>query len=75
MGARCTDVRANELLIVVRECCTLTWNNARCYIVRHMCLHLMVMDRVDQRMSVALGCCTIGWQQFLVAYVLGFAVS
>ena len=26
-----------------------------------MCWHLWLMDRVDQRMSVALGCCTVGW--------------
>ena len=37
-----------------------TWNSAPCYyILRHMCLYLVVMDRVDQPMPVALGCCTI----------------
>ena len=43
VGTRCPDVHANEL--VVRGLCTVTWNNDRCRIVRHMCLHLMVMDR------------------------------
>ena len=33
--------------------------SARCYLVRHMCLYLVVMDRVDQPMPVALACCTI----------------
>ena len=57
-----------------------TWNSARCYIVvSHMCLHL-VMDRVDQLMSVALGCCTtINWLAatilVCVAYVAGFSMS
>ena len=55
-------------------------NSARCYIVRHMCLHLVVMDRVDQPMSVALGCCTtINWLAATipacVAYVVGFSMS
>ena len=31
-----------------------TWNSAPCYIIRHMCLHLVVMDRVDQPMSQSL---------------------
>ena len=75
VGARCTDVRANELL-VIRGCCVYrTWNSARCYIVR-----LVVMDRVDQPMPVALGCCTtIIWLaatiSVCVAYVVGFSMS
>ena len=79
VGARCTDVRANELL-AVRDAVYRTWNSARCYVVRHMCLHLVVMDRVDQQMSVALACCTtINWLaatiSVCVAYVVGFFMS
>ena len=60
VGVRCTGVRANEL--VVRGCCcTVTWHSARCLIVRHMCLDLMAMYRVDQRLPVALEYCKIGW--------------
>ena len=45
-----------------------------------MCLRLVVMDRVDQPMSAALGCCTIiNWLaatiSVCVAYVVGFSMS
>ena len=45
-----------------------------------MCLHLVVMDRVDQQMLVALGCCTITnwWAATIsvcVAYVVGLSTS
>ena len=45
-----------------------------------MCLHLVVMDRVDQPMSVALGCRTImNWSaatvSVCVAYVVGFPMN
>ena len=80
VGARCTDVRANEFLVVRGDAVYRTWNIVRCYIVRHMCLHLVVMDRVDQSMSVALGCCTIiHWLAATIsvcaAYVAGFSMS
>ena len=57
-----------------------TCNSARCYIVRHMCLHLVVMDRVDQPMPVALGWCTIinglaATISVCVAYVVAFSMS
>ena len=75
VGARCTDVRANELL-VVRGCCVYrTWNSARCYMVRHICSHLVVMDRVDQPMSVALGCAIINWLAATISvYICGVRV-
>ena len=49
------------------------------YIVRHMYLHLVAMDRVGQPMSVALGCCTtINWLvatiSVCVAYLVGFSI-
>ena len=47
-GARCTGVRANEVLVWSGDAVCRTWNSARFYVVRHMCLHLLgVMDRVD----------------------------
>ena len=57
-----------------------TWNSPRCSIVRHMCLHLVVMNRVDQLVSVTLGCCTvINWLaatiSVCVAYVVGLSMS
>ena len=78
VGARCADVRANELL-VVRGCCV-PYVSSRCCIARHMCLHLVVMERVDQPMSIALGCCTIiDWLaatiSVRVAWVVGFCSS
>ena len=60
MGARCTDVRANELLMVRGAVYRTPWKRARYYIVRH--IHVFALggrDRVGQPMSVALGCCTI----------------
>ena len=49
-------------------------------IVRHRCLNLVVMHRVDQPMSVTLGCCTIiNWLaatiSVCVAHVAGFSMS
>ena len=57
------------------------WNSVRCYIVRKMCLHVVVMDRVDQPISVALGRCTIiiNWlaatSSVCGVYVVGFSMS
>ena len=56
VGACCTDERANDLLVVSGFFVPYV-NSACCYIVCHMCLQLMVMDKVDQPMSVALRCC------------------
>ena len=79
MGARCADVRGNGL-VVVRRCCVPACNDARYYIVRNMCLHLVVVDRFDQPMPVALGCCTIiNWLaatiSVCVAYVVEFSMK
>ena len=59
-----------------------TWSSARCYIVRHILhdLYLVVMDRVDQTMPVALGCGTLSNRlaatiSACVAYMVGFCMS
>ena len=59
-----------------------TWNIARCYVVRHVhvfALTVVVMDRVDQPTSVALGCTIINWLaatiSVCVAYVVAFSMS
>ena len=36
VGARCSDVRANELLVITGDAVHLTWKSARCYIVRRI---------------------------------------
>ena len=51
VGARCTDVRSNELL-VVRGCCVPYVRGivlALLYSTSHVCLHLVAMDRLDQQ--------------------------
>ena len=83
VGARCTDyVRANELFMVRGYCLCTVRGVLRVdidYSTSHV-LALGVMDRVDQPMSVAVGCCTIvNWLaatiSVCVAYVAGFSMS
>ena len=82
VGTRCTDVYANELLVVTGCCVPYVEQCPLLYSTSHtcVCIYLVVMDRVDQPMPVALGCCTIinrlaATISVCVAYVVGFSMS
>ena len=78
VGARCTD-SCTRKRIISGQGMLCTVRGIVLVAVRHMCLHLVVMERVEQPMSVALGCCTINRLgatiPVCVAYVVRFSMS